>query len=709
MPPLYRMPIVYVLGLIVAALVLGLRSGSGEPSRQPSSQARPESARKVPPGVVTNGPPSPSPLAPPSDGILRTPEGLRRKVLIKDLDVVCRREPTSGVFSGSPLDYFAIRYVYGAFPVESPTAFQIGAEGKNDPCWVPATAVLEWDTRLMAQPTPASGRPPIAIFREASCLLDLLAHRKCPRHAGQCPTEGEERSPGRSQGEDGGSGQGRSPTRLRTLGMPILASRAIPQPDGSTRTIFQVASLVRDEAPPPAPPAAPPRDLLPLLRRVEVAFVIDTTASMQATIAAAQTVARQLVANASDRHHDVTLRLALVDYRDDSQEFGHITRIVTRFTTPQGFLAALETLRAARRGDGTIDEAVFDGIAQALPAEEGEAPTRPGLPHLDWSTGRAGEFATKMIVLLGDAPDHARDLARAEALAARARRAGITIATVALNRPGVLSRDEQARYQSQWQALAAGSFLPRDKAQGFRKAVAPLALRDIDANRLVPMLQAVIDDRIEHARSVAALAIADAEGRLGEYVNSQGLTLDQVAPVLVDLHRGDASAKARPDPRFQGKKAPSVRTGWLAQQSDGHPLVTVETLMSRAELDALIEDLTQLQQAAQGTARDLAELAEIGTAAAAGEASFLAVDRGSQTFADHLRRRQGLPPARSDSLLQRTQADLLQADETTRTALDQRLAATLRTLIQRRNSTAWNDPRQTVDGMTLIPYDLIDF
>ncbi len=56
------------------------------------------------------------------------------------------------------------------------------------------------------------------------------------------------------------------------------------------------------------------------------------------------------------------------------------------------------------------------------------------------------------------------------------------------------------------------------------------------------LLQSIIDDRIKHARDLAALAAAEAEGRLTEYVNSQGLSLDQVAPVLVDLHRGEPSA-----------------------------------------------------------------------------------------------------------------------------------------------------------------------
>jgi hypothetical protein len=131
--------------------------------------------------------------------------------------------------------------------------------------------------------------------------------------------------------------------------------------------------------------------------------------------------------------------------------------------------------------------------------------------------------------------------------------------------------------------------------------------------------------------------------------------------------------------------------------------------MSRAELGVLIDELTQLQQASQGTTRDLSDLLRIGTAAASGETGFLAADRGSQTFADHLRRRQGLPPARPDSLLRRTQSDLLQADDLYRSALDARLGSSLAELIRRRNASDWDDPRRTIDGMAPVPYALIDF
>jgi hypothetical protein len=682
------MPVFYLaLLVLVAAVFVGTWTRSASSSRLPA--ATPENVA----GVVTKPADLPEPARPPAeetvnDGILRTPDGLRRKVVVKDLDVICRDRPEGGEAVGRPLDYFAIRFLYG----ESPTMYQLGPREGPAQGWVPAASVLEWDTRLMARPTPRAGRPALVIYREEACLLDTLAGRLCPRHHGRCPTEGEEA--GRT---------GKAPA----LGMPILRSKAIPQADGTSRTIFEVASLVRDLAPPAPPPAEPPPDLLPALRRVEIAFVIDTTASMQATIDDARRLAERLIADAADRHRDVVLRLALVEYRDRSPIFGFVARIVTPFTDPGGFRAALDRISAAKRGDGTVDEAVLEGLASALPPVGARRPEPNG--HLDWPSGRAGILATKLVVLLGDAPDHAHDLVRTRELAELARRSGISIATVELAKVGQLSRDEDERYRAQWKALAEGSFRPLDKSTGFSKTIPPAILTPGEAGRLVPVLQALIDDRIEHARNLAALAAAEAEGKLGEYVNAQGLTLDQVAPVLVDLHRGETAADARPDPRFNGRKAPSVRRGWIAERKGGVPLVTVEVLMSRPELDLLIAELTQLQQAAQGTARDLSDLLRIGNAAATGETGFLAADRGSQTFADHLRHRQGLPPARPDSLLQRSQSDLLQADDLYRSALNERLGASLSELVRRWNAPDWSDPRRTIDGMALVPYALIDF
>ena len=73
------------------------------------------------------------------------------------------------------LDYFAIRFVFGESPPDRPTMIQVGPSGGPAAGWVPMASVLEWDTRLMARPTPRAGRPALVIYREETCLLDALA------------------------------------------------------------------------------------------------------------------------------------------------------------------------------------------------------------------------------------------------------------------------------------------------------------------------------------------------------------------------------------------------------------------------------------------------------------------------------------------------------------------------------------------------------
>ncbi|HWE36996.1 MAG TPA: vWA domain-containing protein [Isosphaeraceae bacterium] len=684
MPPLYRMPIVY-LAAVAIAIAFGVGALMDRRGTRKAA-AEQQTAEEEPPKTVVE-PPEPKPE--PTDGILRTAEGLRRKVLVTSLGLVCKSEPKGGFDVGEALDYFAIRYLFGESDETNPPMLQVGPREGPPLGWVASRSVLEWDTRLMARPTAKPDRPPLVIYTEEPCARAAASGQVCAKHAGRCPTEGTDK-PSKASAD----------AAKRPLGLPILRSEAAPGPDGKDQTLFEVASLVRDRAPPSRPKTLPD-DLRAAIKQIDIALCIDTTSSMQPSIDAARKVAETLVADAQDRYKDVTLRLALVEYRDHSAVFGYPYRVATTFTDPAGFRAALDKLTAAKHGDNSVDEAVLDGVTVALPADFN---AMDDFPHINWPSGRAGDLASKLIVLIGDAPDHAHDLDRARALAARARRSGIAIAAVTIDRGDDLSRDERVRYRAQWDALADGSARPRDAAGKVADAVMiPLA----EAAQLAPRLQGLIDDRIERARDLAALAAAEAEGRLKEYVNRRGLTLDKVAPVLDDLHAGEPRDVASPDPQLDGVRAPSVRRGWIAEKVNGVPLVSLEVLMSKAELDALINELLQLQQAAQGTARDLADLLRIGTAAAAGETAFLAADRGSLTFADYLRRRQGLPPARPDSLLRRTQSDLLQADDLYRSALDARLRSSIAGLVLLRDS--WTDPLLTADGLAPVPYDLIDF
>ena len=648
-PALYRMPVVYLTAAIVAGTwasvggislsqIFGGPRVSSVSSPIPSPQAEdPRTVDKAVQPLVVR----------PVDSILRGSDALRRKVLVTGRHAVLRRSP-NGEPSGDELPSFAIRFVY----VETPTMIQVGGVSGRAEGWISVEDVVEWKTRLVARPTNRTSRPSIEIYGEQTCLSAALNGRVCPRHGGRCPTEIEN-----------GSENSTSPR----FGWPILSYATIPA-SGSMRIVDEVALLPSEVVPTEAERLAP---LRPALRHVYVAFVIDTTASMKPTIEAARTLANNLTRSVTQQFSDITLHLGLVEYRDDAPGLGFRARVATPFTDAAGFSAVINSLEAAIREDLTPGESVFEGVGLALPGSSN---------GLDWPIGRTGELATKIIVLLGDAPDHAQNLDQANSLAARARAAGISIATVALDPPGSLSTVDRARFNAQWRILAEGAYRPPDRANKFVGPVLPLAIRAEGAERLVPRLQALIEDRVDRARGLAELAAAEDGGRLDDYLQSHGITRSQVTPVLDDLRRGDIS------PKRTKRLVPVLRTGWLAQRQGDTQFVTDAIWISRDEIDVLIKKFSSL------SASDANELRAIVNAAASGELDFLADDLQSLSVEDQMRRRRNFPSLHPDP------------GDT-----DARLKTAISGLTKRRDSIPWNDSAETIEGRASIPFDLIDF
>jgi hypothetical protein len=427
---------------------------------------------------------------------------------------------------------------------------------------------------------------------------------------------------------------------------------------------------------------------------------------MSVPIAAVKQFARQLADEASRRDPSLVYRLALVEYRDRSPVFGFTTRRVSDFATPAEFLNRLDALSAADRGDDTLAESVLDGLTAALPGPNGT---------LSWPSGETASAGTRLLVLVGDAPDHTSDMAPFASLATRAREAGIAIAAVRIDPPParrVLGRSERQRLADQWQTLAQQSYRG-DPA----RPLPPLDLtitadpRHLDAQATMAIAQQIghlVDRRVADAIALAGRRQDAAEKAMQPYRTAADQAIESVAPVLVDSHRFEANPKARPDPRRDGVRAPSLRRGWIAERVEGQPLVRLEVLMSRPELDRLIREYLAVQSAATAGPDEVATLLEAATAAASGETGFLDADRGAVTFDAHLARQQGLPPGRPDSLLRRTRKELLEADDLTRSALADRLSRAVGDLVRLRESLDWSDHSRTSGGMALVPYDWID-
>ena len=121
-----------------------------------------------------------------------------------------------------------------------------------------------------------------------------------------------------------------------------------------------------------------------LLGQIDLAFVIDTTGSMQPYIEEARAHARR-EAERIATSGDLDLRFAVVEYRDHPpQDTSFVTRVYP-FGDGPAFEANLGVLVA--HGGGDQPEAVWDGLVAA--------------GHLDWRAQ-----ADHLCFLIGDAPPH---------------------------------------------------------------------------------------------------------------------------------------------------------------------------------------------------------------------------------------------------------------------------------------------------------------
>lgn len=126
-------------------------------------------------------------------------------------------------------------------------------------------------------------------------------------------------------------------------------------------------------------------DLDSVLGEVDVAFVIDSTSSMLGLIQSAKDEAVRQAQEIAAKG-DLSLRLALVEYRDHPpQDHSFVTRKVP-FSDFEIFQTGLNRMKA--EGGGDRDEAVYDGLLVA------------GL-ELDWRSN-----SDKLIFLIGDSPPH---------------------------------------------------------------------------------------------------------------------------------------------------------------------------------------------------------------------------------------------------------------------------------------------------------------
>lgn len=209
------------------------------------------------------------------------------------------------------------------------------------------------------------------------------------------------------------------------------------------------------------------------VRALDLALVVDCTGSMNDELSFLQSELRAIVAELRARHPDLDLRVALIAYRDEGDEY------VTRTVPLSGELAAVQAglARQSANGGGDTPEAVEAAMARAA--------------ALDWRPG-----AVHSLFLVADAPPHADDVAATWTATESLRARRVQIVPVAAS--GV---ERGAEYLMRAMAAATQSrylFLTDDS--GIGNAHAAPAIDCYRVTKLADAMRRVLDGQLSGRR-----------------------------------------------------------------------------------------------------------------------------------------------------------------------------------------------------------------
>lgn len=211
----------------------------------------------------------------------------------------------------------------------------------------------------------------------------------------------------------------------------------------------------------------------PAVRAYDLALVVDTTGSMSDELTFLQAELDNILASLRRSHPGLDIRIALIVYRDEGDEY------VTRTFPFTRSVVEMQARLAQQRADGGGDtpEAVEQALARAV--------------ALDWRPN-----AVRSLVFVADAPPHADDVAASwrSAEVARARRIHI----VPVGASGV---DRGAEYMMRAMAAATQSryiFLTDDSGIGNPHAEPSVDCYLVTA--LNPLIRRVLDSQISGRR-----------------------------------------------------------------------------------------------------------------------------------------------------------------------------------------------------------------
>jgi hypothetical protein len=333
---------------------------------------------------------------------------LRQRVLSRP-GAVPVATPGAAAGAGQPLNPLTPLYVYARQAGPGGAAWlEVGRAARGTPLgWIPAERAIEWRHTMTAVFHNPAGRERTLFFRERDQVVAMLAGadpaaeaRRLAAIAARPPVPAD--FPVIAA----------EPTTHVDIArqfylLPILQAEEIVFQDGRDFRVVEVASVPIAEAPPDARAFT-----------VGVAFVVDTTLSMDPYIERVRANLARIVRSIAGTPLGAKARFALVGFQNSLEvqpRLDYLSRIFATFedgANPDAFVRKIGEMRATNVDSLSFDEDSFAGIVAAM-------------DRLDWS-----DIAARYVVLVTDAgsrrdrhgstglgPAELRELARARGTA----------------------------------------------------------------------------------------------------------------------------------------------------------------------------------------------------------------------------------------------------------------------------------------------------
>lgn len=300
------------------------------------------------------------------------------------------REP--GAAAGEAQLPFSVFYVYGRRP-ESGTSewLEVGRSSRGQPDgWIKAEQAIEWYQNLTLAFNNPAQRERVMFFRSRDDVFNLLSGADGAQRARQLRTDA-------LAGRGDGTVVAMEPDAFVDISrrfylLPILQAERVTLQTGNSAPLLEVASIPLTQDPTP-PPRQPQQDQAAMRNfSVGVAFVVDTTLSMDPYIERVrQSIRRVIERIRGNADVGTRFRFALIGYRNSTQavpQLQYVSRVFANFEDfrdPQRFMSLIQQMEATSVDSGNFDEDAMAGMRSAI-------------DDLKWD-----DFGGRYIVLVTDA------------------------------------------------------------------------------------------------------------------------------------------------------------------------------------------------------------------------------------------------------------------------------------------------------------------